>query len=336
MSATASVLVVDDEAGIRRLLRSVLQRAGYATTEAPTAQAAEDALEENAYDVALVDVLLGHASGLALAARVEEGRPDTAVVMMSGADDPGSQVAAIDAGAYGFLLKPFSNSELLIAVKNALRRRDLEQAHRRREAELAEAVAARTAELVQSREETILRLAAAAEAHDPDARGHLDRVGELSRALAHELALGSEREGVLRLASMLHDVGKIAVPQDLLRKPGPLTPDERALVERHTTEGHRILSGTHQDVLETAAMVALTHHERLDGSGYPNGLVGEAIPLEGRIVAVADVFDALTSTRAYRGALSWPAALSYVRASAGTLFDDAIVEALVRVCEALA
>jgi PAS domain S-box-containing protein len=183
-------------------------------------------------------------------------------------------------------------------------------------------------ELRLSRQETVERLTKAIELHDLSTGKHIDRMARVASFLGAHLGLDSERVHLLQLAAPMHDVGKIATPSEILRKPGPLTPEEREEMKRHTTIGHEILSDSESELLRLAASIALTHHERYDGSGYPQGLVGEEIPLEGRITAIADVFDALLSDRHYRPALTVEETVEVVKAGRGSHFDPQIADLL--------
>lgn len=183
-------------------------------------------------------------------------------------------------------------------------------------------------ELQASRQETVERLARAIETHDAQTGRHVDRMGRIASYLASQLGLDDEQILLLRAAAPMHDVGKIAIPRQVLCKPGPLTVGEREEMERHTEIGHRILDGSESELLQMAARIALTHHEWFDGSGYPRGLAGEEIPIEGRIVAVADVFDALLSDRPYRPAMSIEQAAKVIREGRGTQFDPEVVDVL--------
>jgi putative two-component system response regulator len=183
-------------------------------------------------------------------------------------------------------------------------------------------------ELRSSRQETVERLARAIELHDPEAGRHANRIARISSYLASQLGLDDEQILLLRTAAPMHDVGKIAVADAILLKPGSLTPEERSLMERHTEVGHQILTDSESELLRMAARIALTHHEWFDGSGYPRGLAGEEIPIEGRIVAVADVFDALLSDRPYRKAMSPDEAVELIRTGRGTQFDPEVVDVL--------
>lgn len=201
------------------------------------------------------------------------------------------------------------------------------QAERLRE-ELAQAQAWAIDELRASRQETVERLAKALEMHDVETGRHVNRMAAVAAFLGRKLGLEPSWVLLLRTAAPMHDVGKVATPDEILRKPGPLTPEERAEMQRHTTVGHEILADSESDLLQLAATIALTHHERWDGDGYPQGLAGEEIPIEGRITAVADVFDALLSDRCYRPALPVEEAVEIIRAGRGKHFDPSIVDAL--------
>ncbi len=337
-----TLLVVEDDPIVRTMLGRVLSSAGYSWVSADDVGEAEELLRR--VDVALVvtDVQLHDRSGLELLGAVEELSPDTATVVVTGLDDPAVAELAIEGGAYGYLVKPFGPSELLIQVRNALRRRRLELAARNERCRLEAAVAERTTELRAAlaglqhaesqlrlaQEKTIKRLASAVEVHDDRTAQHIERVRAFARTVALALGLEGERAELLAEASILHDVGKIALRDRILLKPGPLTPEERREVERHPEEGWRMLSGSGLPLLDCAASIARSHHERWDGLGYPHGLAGEQIPLEGRIVAVVDVFDALTSDRPYRPALPLEEALAIVRDGAGSHFDPRVVSAL--------
>jgi PAS domain S-box-containing protein len=196
--------------------------------------------------------------------------------------------------------------------------------------ELAAAQQEAIDELRLSRQETVERLTKAIELHDFSTGKHVDRMATVAAMLGTRMGLDAERVHLLRLAAPMHDVGKIATPSEILRKPGPLTPEEREEMRHHTTIGYEILTNSESELLRLAATIALTHHECYDGSGYPHGLTGEAIPLEGRITAVADVFDALLSDRCYRPALSVAEAVSVIRDGRGTHFDPRIVDILIK------
>ena len=197
-----------------------------------------------------------------------------------------------------------------------------------RQRDLAGAQARAVEELRSSRQEALERMAQAIEMHDLEVGRHVNRMARVTSYLASQLGLGDRQIQLIRAAAPMHDVGKVAIPEEILRKPGPLTPEERAEMERHTEVGHRILSGSESELLQMAARIAFTHHEWFDGTGYPQGLAGEEIPIEGRIVAVADVFDALLSNRSYRPAMKIEEALEVIRDGRGTHFDPEVADVL--------
>jgi putative two-component system response regulator len=328
------ILIAEDNEQIRALLRHLLDGYGYSCEAVANAHDARELLGTTGFDLLLSDVNMPGGSGLELAQHVLEHHPDTAVVMVTAVDDPNVAEQALERGAYGYVIKPFSSNEILINVANGIRRRKLEVESRRHRELLEQAVLERTAalntslvELRRSREETIERLARAAETRD-DATGlHITRVSRYCHTLARLLGLDPDRCELIRIVSPLHDIGKIAIPDRILLKPGPLSPGERAIMQGHAEAGHRMLLGSGEDLLELAALLAWTHHERYDGAGYPRRLAGTEIPIEGRIAAVADVFDALTSDRVYRPALALEEALEIIRAGRGTQFDPDVLDA---------
>jgi putative two-component system response regulator len=345
----ARILVVDDEQPIRELLCRLLDHDGHESSTAADVPHAREQLALEDFEVVLCDVNLPGESGLVFVEDALAAQSDIAVVMVTGSDDPELAEKALELGAYGYVVKPFRPTELSIAVANALRRRRLEIENRHHRERLEETVADKTAalreavaglerserELQASREETIHRLARAAEFRDNDTGNHIERVSHVCGLLARHLGLDGDRCELLRIASPLHDIGKIAVPDRVLLKPGSLSPDERAQMERHAEAGYWMLSGSGQPLLDLAALVAWTHHEQWDGGGYPRGLAGEEIPIEGRIVAVADVFDALTSDRVYRPALTPEEALRIMREGRGTHFDPVVLDAFLELLPAV-
>lgn len=339
----ARILVVDDEPEVRDLLCRLLDGDGHVTATAEDVPAARARLERDDFEVVLCDVNMPGESGLDFIHHALAADSDLAVVMVTGVDDPSLAGVALELGAYGYVVKPFRISEVSIALANALRRRRLEIENRSHRVHLEQVVQARTIalrraivdlerkedELQASREETIRRLARAAESRDLETGLHIERVSRYSALLATRLGLETERCELIRLASQLHDIGKIAISDTVLLKPGPLSPAERQHMETHAELGHAMLAGSGQALLDLAAEIAWTHHERFDGLGYPLGLVGKAIPVEGRIVAVADVFDALTSERVYRREAPIDEALALMRAGRGTQFDHDVLDVLV-------
>jgi PAS domain S-box-containing protein len=451
-SPPARILAIDDSAEILRVVERTLGER-FECEFAGDVPEARGKLAAGDFDLALCDIQMPGESGLDLVEELAAAGSETAVVLITGMDDPEVVARALELGVHGYLVKPFWPGQLLITAQTALRRRALETAEkvRRRtleeqvqaavdrapvpiyvkdlerryllanrvthelagvepgeligrtdaevlppEAEVliretdmrvlnrnepsereetfradnqertflsvkfpyldgegklagvtgvsAEITAQRKAEQLQqdltsaqeqaieelrsSRQETVERLARAIEMHDAETGRHVNRMARIASYLASQLGLDDEQILLLRAAAPMHDVGKIATPEDILRKPGALTPEEREEMERHTVIGHRILTGSESELLQMAARIALTHHEWFDGSGYPRGLAGEEIPIEGRIVAVADVFDALLSDRPYRPAMSMEKATGLIREGRGTHFDPEVVDVL--------
>jgi len=339
----ARILIVDDDEQVARLTARVLDAGGFSCDLAFDAARARSALAEREYALILCDMDMPGESGLDLVRFAHERHPETAAVFLSGLDDRALAAEALGAGAYGYVIKPFRANELLINVANALRRRALEREfllHRRRlEVAVAERMRELEATLEQLRrselelsvaqEETIHLLSIAAETRDAEMGRHIERMGAYSALLARLAGLDHQRCDLLRLAAPLHDIGKIGVEDSVLRKPGPLNDLEQRAMDRHTLIGYELLAGSRSPLLQLAATIALTHHERIDGLGKPLGVAGAEIPVEGRIAAVADVFDALTSDRCYRAALPLDEALEVLRSAAGTQLDAELVELLV-------
>lgn len=338
----SDLLLVDDEPALRLWERRVLEAQRYSCAEAADVPQARAALQSGSYKLALLDVNLPGGSGIELLSEIRAEHPETAVLMVTGEDDLSMATSAIEMGAYGYLVKPVRAGELLINVTNALHRRVREAGMLRRLAQLeadqgdteqqlrtalaADGGPAGLVKLLES--DTVHRLVRLAEFRDAQTGQHLVRMSRycelLGRQLGHDAAWCEQ----FRLASELHDVGKVAIPDRILLKPGRLTDAERQIMQTHTEIGHRILSDSDSELLQQAAVCALSHHERWDGTGYPRGLAGESIPIEGRIAAVADVFDALTSDRIYRPAFPIGMAVEMMDAERGRQFQPAILDAM--------
>ena len=329
-AASPRVLVVDDDDAVRRLIERILGRASYLVRAVPSADAAREEIHADEFDLLVCDMRMPGESGLELLTSIRETAPHLGVLIVSGVDDPAVAGIAADSGASGYLLKPFTDNELLINVSNTLNRARLERETRDYEDRLREDVAAATIELRNSRRQTIRYLARAVELRDGDTGGHIERIGETCGVIAEALGLDPGVVELLREAAPMHDVGKIGIEDRILRKPGALTPEERAEMQRHAELGRELLVGSGEELLDMAAEIAWTHHERFNGSGYPRGLAGEEIPLAGRIVAVADVFDALVSDRVYRSAFPVQRAIEMVQTGGGYHFDPNVVDAFMR------
>jgi cyclic di-GMP phosphodiesterase len=332
------VLVVDDDDGVRTLLGTWVKADGYQCVSTSAAAEALEAVESAMPDVALVDVRLPDRSGLSLARTLRTRREDLAVIMITGISSFDAAVQAMRLGAIDCLLKPVSRLELLAAVARAVEWRNrtlaLQDEHARLRAEVEE----RSRELSDVFRQLRLASAGALEAllttlhlRQPEAVGHARRVAALARTIGVAMALSPRELDDLERGALMHDIGKIAMPETLLRKPGALNEDEMGIIRTHPEVGYRIVSGV--PMLERAAEIVLASHERWDGRGYPAGLRGEAIPLGARIAAVADTFDALTSARVYRDPQSAEAAVTELVRCAGTQFDPAVVHAWLQVVQ---
>ena len=328
---SAKFLIVDDEAANIGVLTMMLNQWG-ATTLASTTHPKEalGLFTDFAPDIVLLDLMMSEMDGFQV---MEHLRPllredDFLPILVLTADTTlRTKQRALESGATEFLTKPFDAVELKLRVLNLLRTRFLHQRLYQHNLILDSEVRERTAELKQSEIETIECLARAAEFRDDDTGQHTQRVGHIAALLAEKLEMEAEETQLIRRAATLHDVGKIGIPDSILLKPGRLTPDEFTVVKTHASIGHEILTRHHTPLLQSAAKIALAHHERWDGSGYPQGLQGEEIAIQGRLVTVADVFDALTHARPYKEA--WPVeqAVAEIEKQSGRQFDPSVVAA---------
>ena len=342
-AAVRGLLVVDDQDQVRLTLGRILQGAGYDVLMAGSVAEARSLLSARAVDLVLCDIDMPGESGLVLVDWLAAQQPATAILMVTACDDPRVAERALTGGADGYLVKPFDRNEVIINVASTLRTQQRRHDEQRRRAELEELLEARTGELARSiqqlgnvetsldrsYEETVWRLACAAEYRDPETASHLSRISRYAMLLATSVGCSEAWSELLRLASPMHDVGKLGIPDEILMKPGRFTAEDRAVMAKHSEIGHRILAGSSSPLLQMAAEIALNHHEWWDGSGYPNGRRGEAIPLEGRIVAIVDVFDALTSARRYKPAMSVDEAFELMSSERGTHFDPDLLDAFV-------
>jgi putative two-component system response regulator len=330
------ILIVDDEARMRRTIARMLDTADYESAGAGTVQEAREALVTGEFDLVVCDLRLPGEDGLTLVEEIQAAEGETAVLLATVVDSLEVAHKATVFGANGYLVKPFTVNELLINVDHALhesqRREASAEAGREQEQRVAAVRASMTRlELAagatdRQAAELLGPLSEAVGRRDLETGAHIRRIGESSALLAAASGMSRDEVEAIRLAAPMHDLGKVAIPDSVLLKPGKLTPEERVLAERHAQIGHDIFSGSSSLLLTLAADIALTHHERVDGTGYPNGLEGDEIPIAGRIVAVTDVYDALTSDRPYRGALSDDEALQIMVAGRGTHFDAGLLD----------
>jgi response regulator RpfG family c-di-GMP phosphodiesterase len=325
----ANILVVDDEEIIRSLIQQILELKEYNCDLAPNTAVARDFLEKQRYDLLLCDINMPGESGLDFVRDVLPAYQDMAVVMVTGIDNPVVAEEALEIGIYDYIIKPFDHKRLLITVASALNRRDLEIANRTYSENLEHMVKERTDKLRKALDGIIHAMALTVETRDPYTAGHQHRVTELALAIAREDTLSEERIEGLRMAGMIHDLGKIAVPSEILSKPGRLTDMEFGLIKTHPQAGYNILKEI--DFPWPVAQMVLQHHERINGSGYPNGLSDEAILPEAKILAVADVVEAMSSHRPYRPALGIDIAIEEISKNKNVLYDPIAVEACVKV-----
>ena len=329
------ILIVDDEPEITAILSDLF----YGKYDCTTAGSAEEALARLAgtnYELVVSDITMPGMSGLDMIPHVKSNSPNTVVVMISGMQTVESAIEALRLGAFDYVMKPFDLRQVEAVVTRALEHQDLIVAKQRYEDHLEELVEQRTAELDQALNSledayrsTLKALTAALETRDLETHGHSERVVSYSMRLGREYGLDSERLKALEFGSLLHDIGKIGVPDLILRKPSKLTSEEWVLMREHPVHGQQILRGI--KFLEGAARVVAQHHEKWDGSGYPLGLSADDIDICARIFSVADAFDAITSDRVYRKGKPYEAAAQELDEWAGKQFDPKVVEAFHRV-----
>jgi len=329
------LLIVDDEPEVRGVLRDLLSSA-YECGEAASAEEALRQLRASEFHLVISDITMSGMSGLEMIPHVKVASPDTVIVMISGMQTIESAINALRLGAFDYLMKPFDLRQAEAAVARALHHHELIVAKRLYENHLEDLVTQRTAELDEALgslenayRSTLQALTAALEARDAETHGHSERVVTFSLRLGREYGLSSAEMKALEFGSLLHDIGKIGVPDAILRKPAKLTEEEWERMREHPLHGQQILRGI--KFLTGAARVVAQHHEKWDGSGYPLGLKGEDIDICARIFSVADAFDAITSDRVYRQGRSYEVALAELDEWAGRQFDAKIVEAFHRV-----
>jgi two-component system response regulator RpfG len=327
-----NVLIVDDQPSARTMLRHVVEAIGPGVHTADFGSPI-DALrwsEGNVADLVLLDYRMPDMDGLEFARRFRRSlsRRDVPIVLISVVGDEPVRQAALEAGVIDFLVKPVRPRELRTRCRNLLQLRQQGESVKERARSLEERVLAGLHEVEQRERETLYRLAKAIEYRDLGTGVHLLRMSHYAEVLAEALGMPEEEVATLTSAAPLHDIGKIGIPDAVLLKRGSLSEEEFAVMRRHPLIGYDILQGSQSRFVQMGAIIALRHHERWDGSGYPDGLRGEEIPLPARIVAVADVFDALTSERPYKRAWTADESFDYIEANSGTLFDPSVVSAL--------
>lgn len=327
-----TILIVDDEPANITLLERMLGMDGFrniVTTTDP--REVSELYQQHQCDLVLLDIRMPHMNGFEVLAQLKNlpGYPPLVVVLTAQVSQE-YRLRALTEGARDFIGKPFERAELLARVTNMLEMHLLQKQVREHNQVLEQKVRARTTELYDTRLEIVRRLGRAAEYRDNETGMHIIRMSKISALIGQGCGLDTEQCEMLLNASPMHDIGKIGIPDHVLLKPGKLDPHEWEIMKTHTQIGADILGGHESELLEMARVIALTHHEKWDGSGYPRGLRGEEIPLEGRIVALADVFDALTSERPYKHAWEIDAAMQFIRDKSGSHFDPGIVEVFIQ------
>ena len=325
------ILVVDDEEPIREIVASMLGTAGYACKQAASGMEALSVLTSGEeFELMLSDLMMADLDGIGLLERTKEKYPDMPVVMVTAVHDISVALAAIRNGAYDYLLKPFEREQLLNTVSRALENRRLKVENRTYQTNLESLVKARTdqlqaamAKLERSYDITLETLGDALDLKDRETEGHSKRVTAFTIAIARAMGLPREQINTIARGAFLHDIGKIAIPDKILNKPGKLTKEEMDVMQEHAYHGYQIVKKI--PFLNEAADIVYSHQERFDGTGYPRGLKGEQIPLGARIFSVADTLDAITSDRIYRAAQTLPAAKEEIKRWAGRQFDPEVV-----------
>jgi putative two-component system response regulator len=351
---TSRVMIVDDEEVNVRVVRKLLQRLGYQNISSTTdSTRVLSELHRQQPDVLLLDVMMPEVSGFAIlkAMQSDDALRAIPVLVLTAMSDRKTRLTALELGANDFVEKPIDKAELAPRIRNALIIRACQSQLRSYADDLRTAVRHRTRELSRSRLEVVHCLASAAEFRDDDTGQHVIRVGHFAKLIAHHAGLPQSFVDMIGFAAQLHDVGKIGIPDSILQKPGPLTEEEFDFMRRHCDMGNRVLSASHlsdrilfgtgdvetddssstdetwtSPVSGMAATIAMTHHEKWDGSGYPNGLAGEDIPIEGRVTAIADVFDALSSKRPYKDAFPIDRCFEILREGRGKHFDPQLLD----------
>lgn len=341
-SVQRKVLVVDDEGPNRRLMEALLVPLGYSVFLAENGEEALAKIDSDAPDLVLLDVMMPGMDGYEVARRIKQGEEGRTIpiVMVTALSDVEDRVQALEAGADDFLTKPVDRTELQARVRSLLKVKAYNDHMRNYQQELEAAVARKTKHLrkaygrIQDASlETIYRLSKAAEFKDEDTGRHLLRMSHFSAAVARKMGLCETVVQSILYAAPMHDVGKIGIPDRVLLKPGGFDDEEWDIMKQHATIGGKILEGSKTGFIKLGEVIALTHHEKWDGSGYPNGLKGSQIPKVGQIVAIADVFDALTSRRPYKEPFSVEKSIGIIEKGRGTHFNPPVVDAFLSILD---
>jgi putative nucleotidyltransferase with HDIG domain len=332
----ARILAVDDELHVRTMIGATLERHGFDVQLAASGREALLILERDNFDLVLTDIVMQDGNGIALLDRIHGQQPQLPVVMVTAIHDISVAIDSMRRGAYDYLLKPFEREHLVSTVKRALDHRQALQDSHNYQQNLEQVVAARTEMLRQAMENlehsydvTLEALGDALDLKDSETEGHSKRVTAYTIALSRAIGIAPAQIKVIARGAFLHDIGKMAIPDEILRKPGKLTPDEQVVMREHCSRGYHMLRKI--PFLSEAAEIVFSHQEHYDGSGYPSGLSGAEIPIGSRIFAVADTLDAITSDRPYRKARSFDVAREEILSYSGTQFDPGVVEVFLKI-----
>jgi len=332
----ARILVVDDEAHVRSMIGATLERQGYDVQMASCGREAFETLELNSFDLVLTDIVMQDGNGIVLLERVHAQQPQLPVVMVTAIHDISVAIDSMRRGAYDYLLKPFEREHLVSTVQRALEHRQAMQESHNYQQNLEQVVRARTEMLRQAMEDlehsydvTLEALGDALDLKDSETEGHSKRVTAYTIALARAIGIAPAEIKVIARGAFLHDIGKMAIPDEILRKPGSLNAEEQEVMRDHCTRGYHMLRKI--PFLSEAAEIVYSHQEHYDGGGYPNRARGGQIPIGARIFAVADTLDAITSDRPYRKARTFDVARGEILRCSGTQFDPAVVEVFLKI-----